>query len=58
MENRYPDKCPKCNKNLVKEFVALREGGFIFLEKCPNIGLNHYEHFRRPTYKEIMELNK
>ena len=43
--------------DLVKEIVGLKEGGFLYLEKCP-LNMNHYEHFRRPTYKETMELNK
>ena len=55
--NRYPDRCPRCDMDLVKEIVGLREGGFLYLERCP-LNMNHYEHYRRPTYKETMELNK
>lgn len=56
MENKYPDRCPTCGIDLSVEIVALKEGGFLYLEKCP-LDINHYEHYRRPTFKEIEEWN-
>lgn len=50
------DKCPKCDKVLIKTIEKLEKGGFVWLEICPD-NSEHIKRFREPSFKEAQEFN-